>query len=55
MGEKVTSKMAVDKEELVRLQEGKDFTLRNLRKRKGQKQERDTGFLIKNMEEFGTG
>ena len=50
----MTSKMAVDKEELVRLQE-EDYKLENLKKQKKLRLERDTGFLVKNVEEFGTG
>ena len=49
----MTSKMAVDKEKLVRLQE--DFTLQKFGSQKGQRQKRDTEFLMKSVEEFGTG
>ena len=50
----VTSKAAVDKKELVRLQE--DSTLQKFKYAKGREtKKRDTAFLTKNEEEFGTG
>ena len=49
----MTSKMIVDKKKLVRLQE-EDSTLQKLKETKKQRLERDTGFVMKNVEKFGT-
>ena len=47
----MASKMAVYKEELVRLQKKRFFAAKILRERN---RERDTEFLMKNVEKFGT-
>ena len=47
--------MVVDKEELVRLQEEEIYVAKIKRSKRNSDKKRNTGFLMKNVEEFGTG